>query len=60
MPFVIWNVDEQKYVALPGSKSSFTKYLQHARTFKSEREAQSDCCGNEFPRAVEREMGFRN
>lgn len=56
--YVIWNVDQQKYVAPAGSKHSFTKYLQHARMFKSKEAAQTECCGNEFPRAALDEMGF--
>ena len=58
--YVIWNVDQQKYVAPSGQKSSFTKYLQHARVFETRQVAQNDCCGNEFPRDVYDEMGFRS
>ena len=59
MAYVIWNVDQKKSTRWPaGSKHSFTKYLQHARIFKTRDAAQSDCCGNEFPRSAEAEMGF--
>ena len=54
--FVIWNVDERKYVARLGKENSFTKYLQNARVFDTERAAQNECCGNEFPRFVYAEM----
>lgn len=49
MQFVIWNVDQKKYVAPAGSERSFTKFLQKARIFPSKQAAASECCGNERP-----------
>jgi len=33
-----------QYVAKPGSKNSYTKYLQHARVFRTREEAERDRC----------------
>jgi hypothetical protein len=57
--FVIWNVDEQKYVAPSGSRHSFVKNLQQAAVFSTKEVAQTNCCGNEFPRDVLDEVGFK-
>lgn len=41
------------YVAQPGSKHSYTRNLERARTFDTRDAAQSECCpGNEIPVAV--------
>lgn len=32
------------YIAQPGNKSSYTAYLQHARTFATREEAERDRC----------------
>lgn len=45
--FFIWNIDQKKYVAQPGQKSSFTKDLTKARGFDTRAAAEGDCCGNE-------------
>jgi hypothetical protein len=50
--FVIWNVTHQKYVALPGKKSSYTSDIAKARRFKTLPEAQRECCGDERVRDV--------
>lgn len=50
--YVVWNIDEKKYVAERGMESSYTNKLQNARVFQSKEAAQADCCGNE--RVIER------
>ena len=35
------------YVARPGSKKSYTRFLQNARTFRTRQAASADACGNE-------------
>lgn len=40
------------YVNQPGSGSSFTRSLEKARKFATKKEAQADCCGNEWPVSV--------
>jgi hypothetical protein len=47
MSYVILNIETRKYVAPPGQKHSYTKFLQDARKFESADEARRDCCGNE-------------
>lgn len=58
--FVIWNVDEKKYVAPEGCRHSSTKNLQKARVFATKEAAQYECCGNEFPRDALDEIGFKS
>lgn len=46
------------YVAKPGSKNSYTMFLQHARVFRTREEAERDRCpGNE--RIVDMAEEFR-
>ena len=46
--FALKRTTDGKYVAKPGSKDSYTKYLQHARIFRTKEEAERDRCpGNE-------------
>ena len=44
------------YVSLPGSRGSYTKYLQCARTFQTREDAQGNACGNESVASVADEM----
>jgi hypothetical protein len=41
---VLKRTSDGKYVAKPGSKNSYTKYLQHARVFRTREEAERDRC----------------
>ena len=45
--YVIVRNEDGKYVAMPGSKHSYTTRLEFARTFSTREAAQADCCGNE-------------
>ena len=46
--FALKRTTDGKYVAKPGSKNSYTKFLQHARVFRTREEAERDRCpGNE-------------
>ena len=45
--------NEGAYVARQGSKSSYTRNLQHARPFNSKEAAEKECCGNERVRSLE-------
>lgn len=45
--YVIKRNEDGKYVARPGSKRSYTRYLQCARVFTSRDAAEGECCGNE-------------
>jgi len=42
--FVLKRTSDGKYVAKPGSNNSYTKYLQHARVFRTREEAERDRC----------------
>lgn len=44
--WVIRNKSNGLYVALSGSKTSFTRFLEHARKFATREAAEADCCGN--------------
>ena len=46
--FVIRSRDTGKYVAFPGSASSYTRNILNARRFATRNEALSECCGNEY------------
>lgn len=46
----------RKYVAMPGSKHSYTTSLRNARKFSSREEAQGNACGNERVVAAEDEI----
>ncbi len=50
--YVIRRNEDGKFVATPGSKSSYTQFLQKARTFSTREAAAADCCGNEYAVAV--------
>lgn len=52
MIYVIQRTDGA-YVARSGSKSSYTRNLQHARPFNSRESAQRECCDNERVRSVD-------
>lgn len=56
MTYVIWNVDERKYVARAGAEHSFTSKLQDARPFKTREAAEQDACGNEQVRELSEEL----
>lgn len=52
--YVIKRVPDGAYVALPGSRGSYTSYLQRAQTFHSREEAERHRCpGNEVVVPVE-------
>lgn len=54
--FVIQREDG-KYVALPGSINSYTRYLQHARTFPTREAAEAEVCpGNERVLSIQEAM----
>ena len=42
--FALKRTSDGKYVARPGSKNSYTKFLQHARVFRAREEAERDRC----------------
>lgn len=42
--FALKRNSDGKYVARPGSKNSYTKFLQHARVFRTREEAERDRC----------------
>jgi hypothetical protein len=46
--YVIRSRDTGKYVAHPGSASSYTRDILNARRFRTREEAQAECCGNEY------------
>jgi hypothetical protein len=45
--YVIRSNDTGKYVAYPGSKSSYTRDILNARRFATREDAKRDACGNE-------------
>lgn len=45
MQYVI--IRNEEYVAIPGSKKSFTKNILNSRKYDSKYAADKDCCGNE-------------
>ncbi len=45
------------YVAIAGSKNSYTTSLERARKFPTREAAQADCCGNEYPVSIAELMG---
>ena len=45
--YVIRNNDTGRYVAQPGSQSSYTNKVANARRFPTKEAAQADACGNE-------------
>ena len=48
--FVIWNITQRKWVAQPGSQSSYTTNPLKARRFDNYEAASVDCCGDEIVR----------
>lgn len=46
--YIIWNRTQNKFVAEPGLKSSFTTSALKARRFTSYEAAEKDCCGDEM------------
>jgi len=58
MAYVIKRTDQGGgYVALPGSRKSYTQYLQYARVFSTREEAEKNKCpGNEVVLCVEDAM----
>lgn len=48
MPYVIVRKEDEMYVAWPGMRHSYTKYLESARTFETREAAENQCCGNEY------------
>jgi hypothetical protein len=52
--YVIRRCSDGKMVAQPGSKHSYTQYLQRARIFKTTEEADGDrCIQNEYIEKVD-------
>ncbi len=47
------------FVAWPGSDKSYAQHLDHARVFRSHREASAQCCMDNERVAVLQEMGGR-
>jgi len=47
MLYVIWNLDQRKFVAPAGEHKSFTSDIRKARIFKTKEEAEANACGNE-------------
>jgi len=45
--YVLKRNEDGKFVALPGSKKSYTSNLRDARQFVTREEAECDRCGNE-------------
>lgn len=53
MSFVIRRSNDSKYVTNPGSQSSYTAFLQYARIFPSQEEAERNrCVENEYVEEV--------
>ena len=47
MAYVLMNLDTGKYVAPPGSRRSYTKYLERAHPYATLADAKKDACDNE-------------
>lgn len=47
MRYLLRKNEDGLFVAQPGSRSSYTPYLQRAQFFSSREEAQRQACGNE-------------
>ena len=45
--FVLWNLDQRRYVARPGEAHSFTRDLLKARRWRTREAAEREACGNE-------------
>lgn len=45
--FVIIHNETFQYVTTPGSKHSYSDYLENAQTFATRELAEQNCCGNE-------------
>ena len=45
--YIIQSRDTGRYVAYPGSESSYTRDILKARRFATREQAQADACGNE-------------
>ena len=57
MPYVIRHAFQNAFVANPGSKGSYTRFLQEAQTFSTKEEANKNCCAdNEYVVSVEDAM----
>jgi len=58
--FVIWNLDQRKYVQdsrKAKDESAFTKFLERAKVFSTREAALKDKCGNETIRSIAEIMG---
>lgn len=54
MQYVIRRTDQSGgYVAQPGSQSSYTQKLEHARRFETKEAADRECCENEITLSLE-------
>lgn len=51
--YIIKRIDDGKYVAAQGSKSSYTTNIAKARRFAVRDDAVRDCCGNERVVSIE-------
>ncbi len=58
--FVVIHNTTSQYVTEPGSKLSYTDYLEEARRFNTAIEAEQNCCGNEHIGMIDRmlDLGF--
>lgn len=54
--YVIKRIDDDKYVARPGSRHSYTARIQDAQVFRDHKEAQRHRCGNEVITTVQDEL----
>lgn len=60
MAYVIRRSRDGKFVALPGSKRSYTSDIDQARAFDTEEEAKADCCSNEYVQKLQYVGAIRN
>lgn len=56
MAYVLKRHEDGAYVRPPGSRSSYTPSLQHARKFPSRAAAEAEACGNESAVPIEGEL----
>jgi len=47
MPYALQRIEDGKYVAPSGSRSSYVRGIENARAFDSLESAKRDKCGNE-------------
>lgn len=52
--YLIQRIDDGAFVAVEGSKSSYTFDIRRARTYHTHTQAAANCCGNEHPVHIDR------